>query len=40
MPAVKRWGVYANDFIGVVQGRPARQRHVNRTLIHALDRVF
>jgi hypothetical protein len=38
--ALKSWGVYVNDFIGMVQVNHKHRRHVKIVLIHALDRVF
>jgi hypothetical protein len=39
-PAVKAWDVYLDDFIGMVQGGAAHRRHVKRTLLYALYKVF
>jgi hypothetical protein len=40
LPAVKKWDVYVDDFIGMVQGGWRHRRHVKRVLLHTLDRVF
>jgi hypothetical protein len=40
LPAVKKWEVYVDDFIGMVQGAWHHRRHVKRVLLHTLDRVF
>jgi hypothetical protein len=40
LPAVKKWDVYVDDFIGMVQGEWHHRRHVKRALLHTLDRVF
>jgi hypothetical protein len=37
---VKAWGVYDDDFIGMVQGGPLHRRHVKRVLLHSLDEVI
>jgi hypothetical protein len=39
-PPVKRWDVYVDDLIGMVQGNRAHQRDAKRVLLHALDSVF
>jgi hypothetical protein len=40
LPAVKKWDVYVDDFIGMVQGGWEHRRHVKRVLLHTLDRIF
>jgi hypothetical protein len=37
---VGQWGVYVDDFIGMVQGGKSRRRRVKRVLLHSLDTVF
>jgi hypothetical protein len=37
---LKRWDVYVDDFIGMVQGGEAHRRHVKRALLATLDTVF
>ena len=32
--------VFVDDFLGLSQGPQHRRRHVHRTLLHALDKVF
>jgi hypothetical protein len=39
-PAMKAWDVYVEKIVGMVQGGRAHRRHVKRTLLHALDKVF
>jgi hypothetical protein len=40
LPTVKKWYVYVDAFIGMVQGGWHHRRHVKRVLLHTLDRVF
>jgi hypothetical protein len=37
---LQQWGVYVDDFIGVVQVNLKRRQRVKRALLHALDKVF
>ena len=37
---LKRWDVYVDDFLGIVQSKPPTWKRAKRALLHSLDHIF